>query len=596
MALMIRVFLLVLLVLVAFVCGSSAVQSSPYEDASGDCLKVNTSDANARTVLLFQLSDVHGWVDAHPRAPEMDVTLADFAALLNDCSQNAQVDVIATDSGDQVEGTGFSDATDPNGLVIWQAYLSLEAMTSWTVGNHDVFSTKAGVWLHEFLNDPANAEKYNIGDRYVTTNMWMAPQDASAPAEVFGTSRFRVVKLPRSGLAMLVLGFMYNFDNIDKDAFILKSAGDVVLNDDELWEDVQASMKSQGVDRIDFIMVTCHIASNDPVLSTVVTGLRAKPEFADAPIYVASGHTHAWRQMNCSDSDGNVIPQCVIVEPGRYFEKMSYVQFDFERAAEGSPWQFSTLPMPQHAADPVPATREWFGSLAGMADIHDQVSQDKVASEIEAFIDKEKKALRLDEVAGCLPGRLAAKGWYTDEDSLSNFWTNVVYPKMVLVPPHFKNPEKVVSVYNTLDCRYDLFEGENTRNDLYTSFPFNITFWEFNIIKNVTAEQVYSAINNKRPVNRPFPDPVKGYNPHYVTQYASLNDLDPADEPYTLLSVNYNTDRFVRTLNQYFAGQAEGGGDWAAEGLPVDPTDSDSPNLRMISSLFDYFKEHAPCS
>lgn len=177
-----------------------------------------------------------------------------------------------------------------------------------------------------------------------------------------------------------------------------------------------------------------------------------------------------------------------------------------------------------------------------------------------------------------------------DKDSISYLWQEIFQAQ---VSPMCPQPDKTITVFNTMDARYDLFKGKNTMNDLYTSFPFDIPLWEYWVVKQATPIQIQVAMDGfkkKKDGNVDVDEDSRStrnstekkwleeeqrdtdsmaqeilhklaqeengtfeQNPHYVSQYEDLTKLQQ-DEKFDIMSVQYNTMRFIRTLEKYYPG------------------------------------------
>ena len=71
---------------------------------------------------IIHTTDIHGWLAGHPHQAELDADFGDFLSLIEHLHTQADANndhFLLFDSGDLIEGTGLSDATDIHGYLIY---------------------------------------------------------------------------------------------------------------------------------------------------------------------------------------------------------------------------------------------------------------------------------------------------------------------------------------------------------------------------------------------------------------------------------------------------------------------------------------------
>ena len=167
-----------------------------------------------RTLLpsLTRITLVHGWINGHPHTPELDADFGDFASLLEHLyaqAASAGVELLLFDSGDLIEGTGLSDASDVHGQYIFPIVQMVANYTAITIGNHDLGRANTVDLMRRsfipFFNPPNAAESTY---RYLTSTTWSAAHQQ--PPEKFLAQPWTIHTTPL-GMRLLMLGFIFNF-------------------------------------------------------------------------------------------------------------------------------------------------------------------------------------------------------------------------------------------------------------------------------------------------------------------------------------------------------------------------------------------------
>ena len=113
---------------------------------------------------LYQLlADYHqGWLAGHLLDENYSADYGDFADFVRKMKAKADVlgvDLLLVDSGDLHDGTGFGDATTPNGRLTLPIFKQLP-YDLLSIGNHELYTT-------EIANDTYRNFAQNWAGRYV---------------------------------------------------------------------------------------------------------------------------------------------------------------------------------------------------------------------------------------------------------------------------------------------------------------------------------------------------------------------------------------------------------------------------------------------
>ncbi|KAJ4460616.1 hypothetical protein PAPYR_3259 [Paratrimastix pyriformis] len=513
---------------------------------------------NTLDIPVLQITDVHGWINGHPRdLNKGNATLGDFQTLMD--VYCADRDCITIDSGDQVEGTGYSDASNPPGSEIYPIFDQL-GLTALTVGNHDLFDDRSSVWLHEHIAKGSSSRRPLPDHQHL-------PGRREDP---FGTKRWHLVTLPHSQLRVLFLvGWMYNFDNLNTSLWKIVPPA-ALLADAALRTDIQAAKAD--------LVVSC---------ATSACAICSPPSRSCSPRAI-----RVFRQVKCPGADAQHHQPQELTQtldpPPPSFSATDRPLFCgvLPHGQVGAIWQWSALPQ---GGLPIPTITQYLGSLVGADDIRDVTTP--AGRKVARQIDEITARYQLDTVeasphgslsgrrrraggpwAACMDRTRVASGLYSDSNSLAYFWLHEVLPEVIreLVP----HPGNTIAAYNTADSRADLPAGKLTRNDLYMVFPFDIPLWEAMMLHNLTRDQLYFAIEGS-PMPSPVPAP-PATNPHYALQVA-YRDMDPT-KGYDIVTAQYNIMRFVRALDSI--------------GVHRVP---DALGQTLFISFRDYLREHYKC-
>jgi 2',3'-cyclic-nucleotide 2'-phosphodiesterase (5'-nucleotidase family) len=412
------------------------------------CLIICT--AHAKKVTIIHTTDIHGWVAGHPHNATLDADFGDFSSLLVHMQANAasnDEEFFLFDTGDLIEGTGLSDATDVHGQYIFDIIQNVATYNALTIGNHDIGHPEVidliekgfvQFWKGGYLT--ANSELLN--NNYI-----------GAPFTVFTTPK---------GTTVLVLGYLFNFTHEANNTIVVPVS--VSLEQDYF-------KKAMQVPNVDLIVVCAHIApQSPPELNQIYKAIRAS--HPSTPLAILSGHSHL-EYFNQLD------PNAFTIESGKYFEVIGLIQFDLESNIQNLKTSW------------VDTTVDNFVKLSG-------TTKDKfptpTGTNIKKLIEKYQNILGLDIVYGCSPITYWPDGDFSEPTSLYQLLVEEIIPKVVFNTSVDTNTPFFIT--NSESLRYALYEGKVNRNDIYTISPFNDTYVYFKGIKGSDLTTIMSQMEN----------------------------------------------------------------------------------------------------
>ena len=101
-----------------------------------------TDDEDTKQAEKFQfihITDTHGWVFGHPHDERYNTDFGDFVSLVEHMQSQQDKEVLLIDSGDIIEGTGFSDISGVHGEYVFPVFRTIPGMSAMTIGNHGMF-------------------------------------------------------------------------------------------------------------------------------------------------------------------------------------------------------------------------------------------------------------------------------------------------------------------------------------------------------------------------------------------------------------------------------------------------------------------------
>lgn len=516
-------------------------------------------DEHAKFTIL-QTTDIHAWVYGHAGGANDTVSfnagIAELLSLRNRLAEQASTagrGFLLFDSGDQVQGTGLSDGAPVPGQNIWEL-LSEFNYDGLTVGNHDLNDVAAVDWFR-------SEGRHLFRDAYLTSNVNWTDTSATDNEGFYSGNAVRVISDPVTGLRVLVVGLIYDFE---------LAPSRVKITPPELWatSDVantliyDALVESGGP--ADLVVSLCHIELDNAVVPALQHGLlrtvgivnsrvrayfKLHPYVDKTPSLWLMGHSHIWRHGPCPPAEAGAAPstQCYMVEADSYLWQVATYELDLVRSEANDVWQLSSFPNPDilQLPDGTAGLRMNTDVLAEFQKIPTSNLLDAAGAALAAEIARRRAALGLDDVIACSPRHYSAQGWTGDRDALPRLWMDVVLPASLpgggRTSLASSEGRQLIWAANVLNLRDQLPAGPITRDTALMIFPFSE---EWNIIRDVSGRNLYGAVFEFE--DQPTGPSTWDSSPHYVVS-ERLDRLDPT-ERYDLVAPNYDSRRFARRL------------------------------------------------
>ncbi|KAM3562338.1 hypothetical protein ARSEF4850_002819 [Beauveria asiatica] len=440
-------------------------------------------------------TDTHGWLEGHIKQQNYGADWGDFVTFTRRMKQtagNMGVDLLLIDTGDLHDGTGLSDATQPDGELSMPIFDEI-AFDLLTIGNHELYVTEVAYQMFNTW-----AKKW--GDRYVTSNVKILNPHTNTFEHVGATHRYFTTE---KGLRVLAFGVLFDFTGNSNVSQVVKAA-DMVR---EQWF-VDALHTTEPVD---LVVLFGHnpVSPKDKTstLKTVWDAIRAaRPE---TPISLFGGHTHI-RDFSVYDE------RSVGLEAGRYCETIGWVAMSGFQVNGSGGGGYKGVKNPRGVPNPTRPAKEttttaspfryarryldwnrntfiYHSHLQQQPASYDYHSGSRVTNEITGI----REQLRLGDVYGCAP-----RSWCMEcapIDSEQNLFPGVIIPavSMIVVRPERKDKARII-LGNTGSVRYDIPKGPFTYDDNFIVSPFRDVFRYIKDVPYDKAEKLLTQLNNGR--------------------------------------------------------------------------------------------------
>mmetsp|Transcript_52588 Transcript_52588/g.132259 ORF Transcript_52588/g.132259 Transcript_52588/m.132259 type:complete len:567 (-) Transcript_52588:64-1764(-) len=513
---------------------------------------------------VFHVTDVHGWVNGHPHQPELNTDFGDFASLVEHLRENALRDerhMFLVDSGDLIEGTGLSDATELHGEFILPIIKQIRSYDAMTMGNHDIGHVNGVDYFRTTFIPVLNEDPLN--PRYLTDNQYSKNYPPDAPLG----RRFNVLET-EDRYRLLVLGFLYNFTQNAPNT-------EVHAVSEELEQ--QWFRDAMAIENVDLIMVTCHIDPHSaPELEQIYQALRSA--HPDTPLIFFAGHRH---QLVFKRYDENAFA----IESGKYFENLGLVTFKLPAPPKGlratGSGPYPTL-MANQTYQWINTTMENFYTLANRTEKNFLTERGR---ETKKMIRSYTELLRLDEVYGCSPRNFDLLLPEYDPLSMWYLWMQLVIPETVYNPTLPNLPYYYI---NDGGLRYNLFAGPVNKNDIYTANPFSDHYSHFPSVPGAQLQQFKDFVLNggAEQVITSLSVPRSDRAPVFILEngpgwYFSLDPIN-STATYDLICADYDCTTMQPFLQTLFPQS-----DWTVQVYPTNQTST--------SALSEYVKTRMSC-
>ena len=439
---------------------------------------------------ILSTTDTHGWLAGHLLDENYSADYGDFADFVRKMKAKADrlgVDLLLVDSGDLHDGTGFGDATDPNGKFTLPIFKQLP-YDLLSIGNHELYTT-------EIANDTYHNFAPNWGGRYVTSNVDFYDNGIQKPF----SQRYAYYQT-KFGIRIMSFAFIFNFTG-NSNASVVTPVG----------EAVQQSWFLEQVQRtdIDLFLVAGHITLRKSTEWNLIYSA-IRQHHPSTPIQIFGGHRHV-RDAVAWDASA------IGTAAGRYCETVGWTTVDGlpanvtqAKSPMGKGMISITKSMPgynfsQPASSNLTYSRQYL-------DFNRPTFEKHTESTAQAFntsyglgitnnITSDINSLpELSEVLGCSPDSYYLSRFpISDPRSLLNYLTTTVFPAVVYAEGRNTSDYPRIILTNTGGFRYDLLKGAFTIDNAYQVNPYQ-NLWQYmtapwgvakNVLLNLQTDKVY---------------------------------------------------------------------------------------------------------
>ncbi|KIW30064.1 uncharacterized protein PV07_05840 [Cladophialophora immunda] len=523
---------------------------------------------------FLHTTDTHGWLAGHLLDDNYSADYGDFADFVQKMKAKADVlgvDLLLIDSGDLHDGTGFGDATTPNGKLTLPIFKKLP-YDLLSIGNHELYTT-------EIANDTYRNFAPYWGGRYITSNVEFNLTGTPTPF----SNRYAYWET-KMGIRIMSFAFIFNFTG-NSNATVVTPVGDAVK---QSWFQQQVKRTD-----VDMFLVAGHITLRDSTEWGLIYAA-IRQHHPTTPIQIFGGHRHV-RDAVVFDASA------VGIASGRYCETVGWVSVNGlpsrvtkAKSPMGNATRITQKPSAVPGVKPNPNStlsysRQYLDFNRYSFEFHTNTNEQTFNSSLGVTISKnittEVNSLpQLTNKLGCCPDN-----YYLDRvpissnQSLFNYLTTVVFPAVVVAPNRTNVPRIILT--NTGGFRYDLLKGPFTIDNAYQTNPYT-NYWlrmtapwssAKNLLSNMQTDKVYKRaplpVNATTLVKTPgyvTKDDLgadgdnivhinQGYSsaPHYVQANVSVG-TNTSDS--TLVDV-YVTSFFSAAAGKYLSGNTS---DWVS--------------------------------
>lgn len=485
---------------------------------------------------IYHVSDEHGWFYGHKHEPELDTNhglLVSFIQRVTEQAAQTGDDVLFLDSGDWIQGTGLSDATDPAGTEIYPLVVDMAAaMPNFftTAGNHDIFVEETAEWVSRNWTP-------NMTNQIVSFNTYV--RDPVTGVETRLANPYTFYTLPQSGKRILFLGFLYQIEG--KNGLYSRDISDIE----------QSSTFSYLITQpFDALVIVAHSGYHpgSADYDSVYAAFRRRR--ADIPILIFGGHAHSLqhfypytcRNDNCGNLQGFEDKNAFELESKCHLRIMSHVSLDIVKGG-----------MENYVYESFSLTKDALYERAGYSG-SDEAFYTEDGRRIWERIQSSLASLDLDQVQGYAPQQYTRSSDLLDPNNLWNLWMD----RMV---PEYLNPTDDEFTGDTSDYVHmsvnsflpnDLFEGELLLDDIYVVMPYNNEFYV--VTRNLTGQQIANVWCQLlgRELSACDIEAHRGEtygHKESMVMWPEFNTLDP-ERVYSLVSSDFDIKKISRAVGE----------------------------------------------
>lgn len=436
-----------------------------HVDGSG----IDTDDFNRlRKLTLGQINflhttDTHGWLGSHPNQKDYDANWGDFVSFVELFKQKRidkkKQDLIIVDTGDKHDGSGYSDATVPNGIESTKIFNELD-YDLLTLGNHELYDgERTALEYYSTVLSP------KFKDKYVASNVDFITDDGTLVP--YG-NKFIYMETPANHLRVLCLSFIFNYQINNPRAKVTPCIDSVKLP----W--FQQVVKDYPEDSIDMLVVFGHIPARDEEnheLKDLHEYLRQI--YPNIVIQYFGGHSHIRDFVELD-------PKATCLQSGRFSETVGFLSInnvtDDEPGISRSYIDFNKRSFKFHT--------------------HSLDLLTKRGLKVTHRLNQLRETLQLNERFGTTPQTYYMMARPIDsEENIYYLLKNEVLPRLTsdLIPSDELSMNRIIML-NTGAVRYDLFKGSFTRDTEYSVLPF-ANDWKYMKLEKWVAIQIEKFLN-----------------------------------------------------------------------------------------------------
>ncbi|CAN6605938.1 hypothetical protein TRVA0_003S00782 [Trichomonascus vanleenenianus] len=443
---------------------ATALPSLSREPTVND--EVRLRDIQWGQVNLLQTTDIHGWLPGHLNEPTFSADWGDYVSLVQHMRRHADergVDLIVVDTGDRLDGNGFSDASSPQAKYSREVF-KMADLDIVTIGNHELYRSDVSVSEYTDLYG-------YFGDRYVVSNVDIKTDNGSwVPLG----NRYLQFTTKHQKLNVLAFSFIFDFTKYN-DATRVRMVEKAIRED---W--FQEALR---IPNIDLFVVAGHVPVRDnyEFLSIVREIRKVHPT---TPIQGLGGHTHI-RDFVEFDK------RAVAIESGRYFETIGWASVEgIDR--NGGPNDrvaFSRMYIDTNRASFAHHSNTSLSGEPGEVPFDTEYGI-HVTKRIQQF----RELLNISTPLAYIPKTYyMQRAPYPGDSNVYSLLEDKVLPTLSGMVHRDHRPRMVT--LNTGSIRYDLIEGEFTRDSEYILNPFPNKWLYIKDIPRVKAEKIIALLN-----------------------------------------------------------------------------------------------------
>ncbi|SCU91864.1 LAFA_0F06326g1_1 [Lachancea sp. 'fantastica'] len=408
---------------------------------------------------FLHTTDTHGWLGSHLNQVNYDADWGDFVSFASHFRQNklgSSKDLILIDTGDKHDGNGLSDATAVNGELSTKIF-NEQDYDLLTLGNHELYTEN-----NTILEYYSTAQSDKFKSAYVSSNVEFVLENGQTVP--FG-SKYRYFKTKNRNIRILALAFMFDFRRANSRAKVTPAT---VALQQEWFKDVVSRYPET---EIDVLVIFGHMPVTDPEtheINQVHSILRT--HYPNSITQYFGGHSHI-RDFAIFDDKSTGL------QSGRFAETVGFLSIDNIKSG-----------LPEFHRRYIDFSKNQFSHHSGSS------LQTEKGAKLSQEISNLREALNLNDVVGYVPSTYYMYSRpISSKHNIYNLLTTKVLPN--LKSDRTDESKSRFIIINTGSIRYDLYEGNFTKDTEYIVSPFP-NDWNFVDVPLSLAEGVATYLND----------------------------------------------------------------------------------------------------